>query len=263
MARYIRYRSNGGARYAEIQGDQVCPLDGEFGSLRPSRDTSLHLQEVELLAPTEPRKIVAVGPNYHAHLGGHPPPPRPNYWIKPSSTVLSPLGTIELPSGVPMVVHESELAIVVGQKAKDVPADQARDYIFGYTCINDVTAGKLTHIEEHVQSQYFVDGKIFDTFGPFGPHIETDLNTDNLHVQCRVNGQVRQDHYTNDMIWSPHVLLARISSVLTLFPGDIIATGSPPGMGPLVDGDVVEVEVEGIGILRNIVRNKNVAQLAQ
>jgi 2-keto-4-pentenoate hydratase/2-oxohepta-3-ene-1,7-dioic acid hydratase in catechol pathway len=234
-------------------------MDGVFGQLKPAAETPFDVSEVRLLTPTMPQKIACAAPNYKATFGGHPIPFVRSYiWLKPSSAILDPDGVIELPPGVPMVVHESELAIVIGKTAKNVNRADAHDYIFGYTCINDVTAGKLTNPPEFLASQYFVDGKIFDTFGPFGPCIETELDPSDIKIECRVNGEVRQDHRTSDMIWSVPELVEQFSQVLTLYPGDIIATGSPPGPGPLKDGDVVEVTVEGIGTLRNTVRNKTV-----
>jgi 2-keto-4-pentenoate hydratase/2-oxohepta-3-ene-1,7-dioic acid hydratase in catechol pathway len=155
-----------------------------------------------------------------------------------------------------MVVHESELAIVIGKVAKDVPPERCAEHVFGYTCINDVTAGVLVRREEFQRSQYAIDGKIYDTFAPLGPVIVTDLDTDDLRIQCRVNGNIVQDHRTTDRVWSLMEVISLVSSVMTLHPGDVIATGSPPGMGPLADGDVVEVEIDGIGILRNPVRTK-------
>lgn len=258
MARFVRFDMGGRIRHGEVRGDKVHPLDGEIGSFRPAEGAPLEFSAITLLAATMPQKIVAVGPNYLAHYKkGGTPPDRPFYWIKPSSAVLAPEGVIELPSTPPMVCHESELAIVIGKVAKDVKVSDAAGYIFGYTCINDVSAGDLTNPLELRNTQWFTDGKIFDTFAPIGPQIVTDIDANNLKVECRVNGQVRQSHHTSDFIWKPVELVAMISSVLTLYPGDVIATGSPPGMGPLVHGDTVEIEVENIGILRNHVRRKS------
>jgi 2-keto-4-pentenoate hydratase/2-oxohepta-3-ene-1,7-dioic acid hydratase in catechol pathway len=254
--RVIRYASQREFRYGEVRGHQVYPFKGTIGSLTPSNEPAVALDQLRLVAPVTPRQIIAIGPGYRAHLKGGPEPARPYYWIKPASAVLDPEGVIELPPGVPVVCHESELAVVIGKVAKDVPLDRAQEYIFGYTCINDVTAGNLPNLPEFLASQFFVDGKIYDTFAPLGPWIETTLSTQDLGVECRVNGTIRQKHRTSDFIFSPAKLVSLISSVLTLHPGDVIATGSPPGVGPLTDGDVVEVEVEGIGILRNRVKNK-------
>ena len=259
MSKIVRYSYGGGAaRFGELRGAKIQPLRGAIGSFSQADEPSVDTKQVRLLAPTTPSKVVAIGPGYRVHLKGGPAPARPHYWIKPASALLDPEGTIELPSGVPMVCHESEVAVVIGKVSKDVPIGRAHEHIFGYTCINDVTAGNMVNIPEFLKSQYFVDGKMFDTFCPLGPCIETELSLDNLELECRVNGAVRQHHNTSDLLFSATQLVSMISAILTLNPGDAIATGSPPGMGPLVDGDVVEVEVQGIGVLRNHVRAKSV-----
>lgn len=251
MAKYVRFEYNG-VRFGELRGDQIIPLQGELPNFSATGEAPIQLSAVRLLAPVVPSKIVAVGPNYRAHLGGNPPPPRPYLWIKPTSALLDPEGEIRYPiTDVPMVCHESELAIVIGRTTSNVDVETARANIFGYSCINDVSAGELTNMAAYLQSQFFVDGKVFDTFAPLGPVIVTDINATDVRIRCRVNGEVRQDHRTSDQIWGPAELVALISRTLTLNPGDVIATGSPPGPGPLKIGDVVEVEIDGIGILRN------------
>lgn len=256
MAKIVRFFDGDVVRYGELKGEQVFPLDGEIGTLSPSKDPPVRLDQVRLEAPATPRQVVAIGPGYIATMQGHPPPPRPTYWIKPAGTVLRPGGTIELPPDAPMVVHESELAIVIGKTAKNVPPERCAEHVFGYTCINDVTAGLMLQREEFMRSQYSMDGKIYDTFAPLGPLIVTDLDTNDLRIQCRVNGKIVQDHRTTDRVWSLMEVVSLVSFVLTLYPGDVIATGSPPGYGPLEDGDIVEVEIDGIGVLRNPVRTK-------
>lgn len=253
MAKYVRFEQNG-VHVGELRGDQIIPLKGELPNFSETGEAPIPLSAVRLLAPVVPSKIVAVGPNYRAHFtaAGISPPPRPYLWIKPSSALLDPEGEIRYPiTDVPMVCHESELAIVIGRTASNVDVETARTCIFGYSCINDVSAGELTNMAAYLQSQFFVDGKIFDTFAPFGPVIATDIEATDLRIQCRVNGEVRQDHRTSDQIWGPAELVSLISRTLTLNPGDVIATGSPPGPGPLKKGDTVEVEIDGIGILRN------------
>jgi len=250
----VRYEQGGRAQYGELRGSDITLLEGAFPNFTPVAGVQpVALGAVKLLAPTEPSKIVAVGPNYHAHLkaGVIAPPPRPFWWLKPSTAVISIDEQIVLPKEIPMACHESELAIVIGKRASKVSAADAKNYIFGYTCINDVTAGVLNNPPVFQSSQYFVDGKIFDTFAPLGPHIETNLDTSDLQIQCRINGEVRQNHRTSDMIWPCAQLVSMISQTLTLLPGDVISTGSPPGVGPIAPGDKIEVEVQGIGILRN------------
>lgn len=255
MTTFVRYL-DGAPRDGRVDGDKVVPLTGSFPDLTESGETAVLLADLQLLAPVVPGKIVAVGPNYRAHLGGNPPPARPYLWIKPTSALLDPEGVIELPADAPMVCHESELAIVIGRTARDVTPAQAKDCIFGYTCINDVSVGTLTDMPAYFASQYFVDGKIGDTLAPLGPVIVTGIDPTNLRVQCRVNGETRQDHNTNDQIWNPFELVSIISGIVTLNPGDVVASGSPPRPGPLTAGDVVEVELEGIGVLRNSVRTR-------
>jgi len=201
-----------------------------------------------LLAPVTPTKIVCVGRNYaeHAKELGNEAPPEPIIFLKPPSALLDPEGTILRPPMSQRVDFEGELAIVVGREAKNVKADDWRDYVLGFACANDVTARDLQ--KKDVQ---FTRGKGFDTFCPIGPCIETELDVANLRVTTRVNGETRQDGSTSQMIFSCAFLVEFITAVMTLLPGDVILTGTPAGVGPLNAGDVVEVEVEGIGVLKN------------
>ena len=256
MATYVRYRQGEAVAYGELRGSIIHPVDGEFGHWRPSHEVPVPLGVVKLLAPAVPTKIIAVGPNYKIYFrDGSPPPAQPMLWTKPASCLNDPEGTIEIPSGH-TINHESELAMVIGKRAKDIDPSKAQEYIFGYTCMNDVTAGDFASPGAFAASHYFVDGKIFDTFAPLGPSIETEIDVENLHLECRVNGEVRQSHSTSDFLFTPAFLVTMISRVLTLFPGDVISMGSPPGVAPLLQGDTVEVEIEKIGILRNYVRNR-------
>jgi 2-keto-4-pentenoate hydratase/2-oxohepta-3-ene-1,7-dioic acid hydratase in catechol pathway len=203
-----------------------------------------------LLPPVVPTKIVCVGRNYadHAKELGNEPPREPILFLKPPSALLSPGGTIVRPAASQLVHHESELAIVVGRVAKNVRVGEWLDYVRGFTCANDVTARDLQH--KDVQ---FTRAKSFDTFCPLGPCIETDLDPADLSIIARVNGEVRQDARTSQMIFSCGVLFEFITGIMTLLPGDVILTGTPAGVGSLDSGDAVEVEIEGIGVLRNVV----------
>jgi 2-keto-4-pentenoate hydratase/2-oxohepta-3-ene-1,7-dioic acid hydratase in catechol pathway len=214
-------------------------------------ETSNPPQNAQLLPPATPSKIVAVGRNYaeHAKELGNEAPPEPNIFMKPSTSVLAPGGTIVRPPISNRVDHECELAIVVGREARNVPRGQWRDYVRGFTCANDVTARDLQ--KKDVQ---FTRAKSFDTFCPIGPCIETDLDPAALRIQTRVNGEIRQNGNTVQMIFKCDVLFEFITQVMTLLPGDVILTGTPAGVGPLSSGDVVEVEIEGIGVLRNLVK---------
>jgi 2-keto-4-pentenoate hydratase/2-oxohepta-3-ene-1,7-dioic acid hydratase in catechol pathway len=203
-----------------------------------------------LLAPTLPSKIVCVGRNYadHAKELGNEAPSEPIIFLKPSSALLAPEGTIVRPAVSERVDFEGELAIVIGRQTTRVKAADWRDYVLGFTCANDVTARDLQ--KKDVQ---FTRGKGFDTFCPLGPWIETELEPDDLRLMTRVNGEVRQDGRTSQMIFPCSVILEFVSSIMTLLPGDVILTGTPAGVGPLNAGDSVEIEIEGIGVLRNAV----------
>jgi 2-keto-4-pentenoate hydratase/2-oxohepta-3-ene-1,7-dioic acid hydratase in catechol pathway len=203
-----------------------------------------------VLAPAVPTKIVAVGRNYadHARELGNEPPAEPIIFLKPATALLASDGTIIRPQVSERVDFEGELAIVIGRIAKDIRRDEWRDVVRGFTCANDVTARDLQ--KRDVQ---FTRAKSFDTFCPLGPCIETDLDPSRLSIRTRVNGVVRQDGNTSQMIFPCDQLLEFITSVMTLLPGDVVLTGTPAGVGPLAAGDTVEVEIEGIGTLRNVV----------
>ncbi|MCB2048197.1 MAG: fumarylacetoacetate hydrolase family protein [Novosphingobium sp.] len=250
MARIVRYEHNGTSGWGELRDEQVFPLNGSFPEFAPGSGNTLALSEVKLLAPVVPGKIVAIGPGYKIYMQGGPEPERPHYWIKAANTVQDPEGEIVLPPGL-TVNHEAEIAIVIGKRARKVAPEQAMHHVFGYTCCIDVTAGDMSDMLAYQQSQLFLDGKIFDTFAPLGPCIATDLDTSNLRIQCRVNGETRQDHRTSDKLFEYDRLVSMISHVLTLEPGDVITTGSVPGVAPMAPGDLIELEIEGIGTLRN------------
>ena len=234
------------------EGDLVARYDGVDAIHRGSRidEESQAVASLQLLPPVAPSKIVAVGRNYadHAKELGNEAPPEPILFLKPPSALLPPNGTILRPPQSQRVDFEGELAIVIGREAKNVGRAQWRDYVLGFTCADDVTARDLQ--KKDVQ---FTRGKSFDTFCPIGPCIETDLDPSSLALTTRVNGEVRQNGNTAQMVFSCDFLVEFITSVMTLLPGDVILTGTPAGVGPLVSGDVVEVTIEGIGTLRNSV----------
>lgn len=259
MAIYLRYETPGATGYGELLGDEIHPLEGEFGQWRRAAAPLLRLADVKLLAPVTPSKIIAIGPNSRMGLAeaNMPIPEHPMYWTKPASCLNHPEGIIELPPGVPAVNPEVELGIVIGKRAKQVKRENAQEYILGYTCVNDVTAGDFSTPTSFMSSPFFVYGKTYDGFAPIGPWIVTGIDPSNLHRECRVNGEVRQSLSTSDQIFSPEVLVELVSHVGTLLPGDVISTGSPPGVMPVHHGDVVEIEIEGIGVLRNHARNRS------
>jgi 2-keto-4-pentenoate hydratase/2-oxohepta-3-ene-1,7-dioic acid hydratase in catechol pathway len=205
--------------------------------------------EARLLAPVTPSKIVAIGLNYkdHAAERGKPLPAEPLMFLKPPSAVIGPGETIRRPAWAGRIDHEAEMGIVIGRTAHDLPsAEAAREHVLGAVCVNDVTARELQ--DRDVQ---FTRAKGFDTFCPVGPCIATGLDLGRLAVVGRVNGVVRQESRTDQLIFDAFHLVWLVSRVMTLLPGDIISTGTPAGIGPLASGDVVEVEVEGVGVLRN------------
>ncbi|HVG25023.1 MAG TPA: fumarylacetoacetate hydrolase family protein [Thermoanaerobaculia bacterium] len=203
-----------------------------------------------LLPPVVPSKIVCIGRNYadHAKELGNEAPREPIIFLKPPSALLAPFGTIVRPPQSQRVDFEGELAVIIGREAKNVRQGDWRDFVRGFACANDVTARDLQ--KKDVQ---FTRGKGFDTFCPIGPCIEDDLDPADLRLTTRVNGEVRQDGRTSQMIFGVPFLIEFITSVMTLMPNDVILTGTPAGVGPLNSGETVEVEIEGIGVLRNAV----------
>ena len=212
------------------------------------------LAEVRLLAPVIPRsKVLAVGRNYAEHAAemGEQVPDEPLVFLKPNTSVIGPEEPIGLPTQSTEVHHEGELAVVIRRICKDVPVERADEVILGYTIANDVTARDL----QRKDGQWW-RAKGFDTFCPLGPYIVTGLDVTDLHLTTRVDGQVRQDSSTALMVRSVPELIAFVSSAMTLLPGDVLLTGTPAGVGPIVAGQRVEVEIEGIGVLANPVLNR-------
>ncbi|HEY9282158.1 MAG TPA: fumarylacetoacetate hydrolase family protein [Pyrinomonadaceae bacterium] len=239
-----------------VHGDAIYAVtDDIFDSGRFDPATAedfVALAEARLLAPVQPSKIVCVGRNYREHAAelGNPMPAEPLLFLKAPSSLVGHDALIELPSVSQRVEHEGELAVVIGRECRRVTdAENPLDYVLGYTCLNDVTARDLQ--KKDVQ---FTRAKSFDTFCPVGPFVETELDPLDLQVETRVNGEVRQRGRTSVMAFPVPYLIRYVSHVMTLLPGDVISTGTPAGVGPLADGDVCEVEVEGIGVLRNTAR---------
>src|SRR5271165_1734742 len=224
--------------------------NGDMESLRTRRIEALPLQQASLLPPVQPSKIVCVGRNYREHAAelGHEVPQEPLLFFKPPSSLLPPGGTILRPAVSERTDYEGELGVVISRRCYKLAAtDDVRPYILGYTCVNDFTARDLQN-----KDGQWTRAKGFDTFCPVGPLVTDGLDPwAGVQVETRVNGEVRQSGNTRDFIFSLDVILRYISQVMTLEPGDLIATGTPSGVGPVLAGDVVEVTVEGIGTLRN------------
>jgi 2-keto-4-pentenoate hydratase/2-oxohepta-3-ene-1,7-dioic acid hydratase in catechol pathway len=252
----ISHPSLNGVRYASVLGSAVFPLPADFNFEQgavPETVTSFPLSDVKLLAPVAPSKIVCVGRNYREHAAelGNKMPEEPLLFLKAPSALIASGENIELPRASQQVEHEGELGVVIGRIARGVtPEEDPLDYVFGYTCVNDVTARDLQR--KDVQ---FTRGKSFDTFCPAGPWIETELDPANASVTTRLNSEIKQQGNTADMAFPVAFLIRYISEIMTLYPGDLIATGTPAGVSKLAHGDVVEVEVGGIGVLRNPVVN--------
>ena len=226
----------------------ITPILGHPYGVLEIAGPALPLADVRLLAPVLPSKIVAVGKNYAAHaqeMGGEVPL-EPMIFLKPSTAVIGPGDPIALPEQSERVEHEAELAVVIGRLCSEVPVRRVPEVVLGYTCANDVTARDL-----QASDGQWGRAKGFDTFCPLGPWIETELDPTALSVRCRVNGDVRQDGTTADLVRGVDELVAWISNVMTLLPGDVILTGTPAGVGPLVDGDTVSVSLSSIGTLTN------------
>jgi 2-keto-4-pentenoate hydratase/2-oxohepta-3-ene-1,7-dioic acid hydratase in catechol pathway len=235
--------------YGLLDGDEICDLSGVPWAQWSRSSHTWRLADVRLLAPVEPAKIVCVGRNYAAHAAefGNEVPKEPMIFLKPSSSIIGPGEAIVLTPYSQRVEHEGELALVIGRRCTHLrDTDDALSHVFGYTCLNDVTARDLQ--KSDVQ---FTRAKGFDTFCPVGPHIETDLNPTNVLVETYVNGERRQSASTSLMAYPCAFLVRWVSRMMTLYPGDIISTGTPAGVGPLVSGDTVEVRIAGVGVLRN------------
>ncbi|HKW57212.1 MAG TPA: fumarylacetoacetate hydrolase family protein [Candidatus Acidoferrum sp.] len=238
--------------YGVLEGAQVREISGAPWFTWSPGAHAWPSADVRLLAPVEPGKIVCVGRNYAAHAAelGNELPKEPLIFLKPPSAILGPGEAVRIPPQSQRVEHEGELALVVGRTCSRLDdAEDSLAYLLGYTCLNDVTARDIQKNE--VQ---FTRAKGFDTFCPIGPHIETQLDPANALVETRVNGALRQSGRTSLMIYPVAFLVRWISHVMTLYPGDVIATGTPAGVGPLLPGDSVEVSVGGVGVLRNPVQ---------
>jgi len=265
--RIARFTTGDDPRYGVVDGDvddlgipaddsTVVALAGDPLHVGMSPTEQVHrLVDVRLLAPVIPRsKVVGIGRNYAAHAAemGSELPSEPLMFLKPNTTVIGPGDPIFYPRQSNEVHFEGELAVVIGRICRDVTPERVKDVIYGYTIGNDVTARDLQ--KNDVQ---FTRSKGFDSFCPLGPWIETDLDTDDLRVQTHLNGDLMQDGSTKDLIFDVASLVAYVSSVMTLLPGDVILTGTPEGVGPMTPGDEVDVTIAGIGTLTNKVVSRD------
>lgn len=250
----VRIRHGDAVHWGRLEGETIHLLASNLRGGEPFADAgeTLALADVTLLPPAEPTKIICVGRNYadhiremgHAGLDGQDLPLEPGIFLKGPNALAEPGGAVEYPNWSENLHFEGELALVIGQRAKNLSAPEALGAVLGYTCALDLTARD----KQREDLQWF-RAKAADRFCPLGPWLQTELNPTDLHIQTRVNGAIKQDSRTSYMIFDPVQILMYVSRYVTLEPGDIILTGTPDGVGPLQRGDTVEVEVEGIGVL--------------
>lgn len=243
---------NGTVTYAVLEGSAVKPITGEPFEKILFTGEAFNINDVRLLAPVTPSKVVCIGKNYYAHAMEmkEGAPEEPLLFIKPSTSVIGMLDDIIYPPDSKRVDYEAELAVVVGKRCRNVPMGGFRDVVLGYTCLNDVTARDIQKGDGQ-----WTRGKGYDTFCPIGPWLETELDPFNVKVESRLNGEVKQSASTATLMHNVDKLVYYITRVMTLLPGDVIATGTPAGIGGMQVGDVIDVEVEGIGVLRNYVKS--------
>ena len=246
--KFARFQAAGRTSYGVVEDGAVTEIEGDiYGDIKTT-STRHNLADVKLLMPCEPTKVLAVGLNYASHLGGRKQPEVPGIFFKTLTSLLDPEGAIILPKDAGLIEHEGELVIVIGRRAKSVSRENALDYVLGYTAGNDVSCRPW----QRGDLQWW-RAKGSDTFGPLGPFINTDIDPFNTNLSVRINGETAQEGNTSDLIFDVPTIISFISASMTLEPGDVIYTGTPGIPGSTKDGDTVEVEVEGVGVLRNYV----------
>ena len=248
VTKYVRYRYQGTTSYGILEGDTVHQLDGDLFASPSRSGASTALADVELLAPVVPSKVIAVGLNYRSHIGNAEPAEYPGLFAKYPTSIVGPGADIVIPADADNVHYEGELVLVIGKTAQNVSIEEAPDYIFGVTAGNDVSERNWQR-----NDLQWLRAKGADTFGPIGPVVVAGLDYNDLHVETRLNGDVRQAESTADLIFSVDTIVSYVSRYFTLYAGDIIFTGTPGSTRAMQPGDVVEIEVQGVGILRNTV----------
>ena len=247
--KYLRFISKGKERCGILEGDCVREISGNFFEEFAFTGEKFVLDEVKLIAPCNPSKVVAVGLNYADHVkefGSKDTPSNPTLFIKLPHTVIGPGETILIPRGATRVDYEAELAAVIGRTCRNADPEEASSCVFGVTCLNDVTERDMQKADGQ-----WTRAKNFETFCPIGPYIVTGINYSALDIKLFLNGEIRQSSNTRNLIWGVNELISFISHIMPLYPGDVVTTGTPSGVGPMKDGDIVEVVIEGIGTLKN------------
>ena len=252
VVKYVRCHHEGAVSYGVLEDNTVQLIDGDLFGDRTLSGKSVGLAEVELLAPCEPSKVLCVGLNYSSHLQGRESPKSPSIFLKPLTALQDPGGPIVIPSDSKDLHFEAEVVVVIGRKAKHVSVEDASAYIFGYTCGNDVSERNWQKgsMGDKADRQWW-RAKGCDTFAPLGPVIAAGLDYRKSRIQCRLNGEVVQSQLLSDLIFDAETVVSFVSRYVTLLPGDVIYTGTPGKTKAMKPGDVVEVEIEGIGTLSN------------
>ncbi len=246
VTRYVRYEHNGAVHYGVLEGEEIRQLAGDPFAARRETGAAVPIGAVRLLSPTVPSKVIAVGLNYQSHLGDREEPPYPGLFAKMPTSIIGPNEHIVIPPDAEEVHYEGELVVVIGKRAKNVTPEEAHEYIFGVTAGNDVSERGW----QRDDLQWF-RAKGADTFGPIGPTIVAGLDYNDLLVETRLNGEVRQSERSKDLLYNVDQIVSYVSRYVTLMPGDVIFTGTPGSTSSMSGGDVVEIEVEGVGVLRN------------
>jgi 2-keto-4-pentenoate hydratase/2-oxohepta-3-ene-1,7-dioic acid hydratase in catechol pathway len=245
---YVRYEVGGEVSHGVLDGDEIRPVRGDLFGEHEVLSSRVPLADARLLAPVDPSKVIAVGLNYQSHLGSRAPAEYPGLFAKYPTSIVGPGAEVVRPADSRNLHYEGEMVIVIGRLAKDVPMEEAGDYVFGVTAGNDISERDW----QSADLQWF-RAKGSDTFGPVGPAIVTGLDYNDLLLETRVNGEVRQSERTRDLIFDVEEIVSYVSRYVTLHPGDIIFTGTPGSTQAMEPGDVVEVELEGVGVLRNTI----------
>ncbi|MBI4641685.1 MAG: fumarylacetoacetate hydrolase family protein [Candidatus Tectomicrobia bacterium] len=245
--KFVRFKVNGGASWGIVEGEMIKAIDGPPYGCHAMTGEVQFLKFAKLLSPVTPSKIIGIGVNYKALRPMRPE--RPGFFYLPPSTLANPGESIIIPPMAKEVCFEGEMAFVIGRETRDISEADALEAVFGVTCANDVS--DLTLAREDGTS---TRSKCFDTFFPIGPYLVAGLDPNNLTLITRVNGEERQRANTSELVFNVQQIISYLSQIMTLMPGDVISTGTPPGLGPIIPGDLVEVEIEGVGVLKNGVR---------
>ncbi len=250
--KYLRFSADGREKYGILEGGLIREITGNIYGDCKVMDKSYEMDNVKLLAPCTPSKIVAVGLNYMAHIkefGDRPVPKNPTLFVKLPHTVIGPDEPIVIPEGATRVDYEAEMAVVIRKECSHIEADEVDDYLLGVTCLNDVTERDMQQADGQ-----WTRAKNFETFCPIGPYIVSGIDYNSLDIKLLLNGELKQKSNTMNLLFNVSELVSFISKIMPLHPGDVVTTGTPHGVSPMKDGDVVEVVIEGIGTLRNSVK---------